>query len=71
MSPGVKECILGDEPLARIHTIISEGRGAGGNGSQSFDQHIQELFSKGIISKETAIEAVEGQADFMRGLLVE
>jgi twitching motility protein PilT len=68
--PGVKECIQGEEPLERIIEIIQEGNGPGGNGSQSFDQHIIELFNRKIISKETALEAVSSQSDFMQQLLV-
>src|SRR5690606_6743663 len=64
-NPGVKECILGKEPLSRINTIISQGRSPGGEGSQSFDQHIIELYENGVISKETAMSAVTSQTDFM------
>lgn len=70
-SPGIKECILGDEPLARITTIIEENRGPGGNGSQSFDQHVMELFQAGVITKETALEAVSSESDFIQQLTVE
>ncbi|MBI2518923.1 MAG: PilT/PilU family type 4a pilus ATPase [Bdellovibrio sp.] len=70
-TPGVKECIRGEEPLGRILEIIQEGRGPSGNGSQSFEQHIMELFKKGIITKDTALESVEGASDFQQQLLIE
>jgi twitching motility protein PilT len=69
--PGVKECILGNEPLSRLYKIIHEGHGPGGNGSQTFDQHVMEIFNAGIISKETALEAAESQSDFMQKLMVD
>lgn len=67
-TPGVKECIEGDEPLERIIDIIEEGHGPGGNGSQSFDQHIMHLFENRIIDKETALGAVSSQSDFIQKL---
>ncbi|MBL6990129.1 MAG: PilT/PilU family type 4a pilus ATPase [Bacteriovoracaceae bacterium] len=68
--PGVKECILGTEPLGNINGIIKRGKGKGGNGSQSFDQHILDLFNNKKISKETALSAVASEADFMQQLIV-
>jgi twitching motility protein PilT len=68
--PGVKECILGQEPLHKIYQIIQNGRGEGGNGSQSFDQHIQELFEKNLISKEVALTAVRSQSDFLKQMIM-
>lgn len=70
-NPGVKECIMGKEPLARINSIISQGRKPGGEGSQSFDQHILELYERGVITKETAMSAVTSQTDFMKKLVVD
>ena len=70
-TPGVKEIILGKESLSRLTKIISEGRGKGGNGSQSFDQHTFELYKKGLISKETALSASESQSDFLQKLIVD
>jgi twitching motility protein PilT len=70
-SPGIKECILGEEPLSRITAIIEENKGDGGNGSQSFDQHIFELYNQGRISKEVALEAVSSQSDFIQKLTVD
>ena len=70
-NPGIKECIMGKEPLSRISTIISQGRSPGGEGSQSFDQHIISLYEAGAISKETALSAVTSQTDFMKKLVVD
>lgn len=70
-SPGIKECILGDEPLSRIKSIIQQGKGKGGNGSQSFDQHILSMYEKNVISKEAALEAVSSQSDFLQNLLTD
>ncbi|MCR9203010.1 MAG: PilT/PilU family type 4a pilus ATPase [Halobacteriovoraceae bacterium] len=67
-TPGVKECIEGDEPLERIVDIIEEGFGPGGNGSQSFDQHVMWLFENRIIDKATALGAVSSQSDFVQKL---
>lgn len=67
-TPGVKECIEGEEPLERIVDIIEEGFGPGGNGSQSFDQHIMWLFENRIIDKATALSAVSSQSDFIQKL---
>lgn len=65
-SPGIKECILGSEPLERISKIMQEGHKAGGNESQTFDQHIMDLYEAGDITKETALEAVTSQANFLQ-----
>jgi twitching motility protein PilT len=70
-SPGVRECILGKEPLSRLQRIIDEGSRTKEGINQSFDHHVMELFNQGMITKETAMEAVESQADFMQKLLVD
>ena len=68
VGPGVRECIEGDEPLERIVDIIQEGFGPGGNGSQSFDQHIMWMLENRVIDKATALEAATSEADFMQKL---
>ena len=70
-SPGVKECIQGDENIHRLATIIAQGRGKSGNQSQTFDQHLMDLYSEGKITKETALDAATSESDFMQKLLVE
>ncbi|MAF78047.1 MAG: type IV pili twitching motility protein PilT [Halobacteriovoraceae bacterium] len=67
-TPGIKEAIEGDVPLERIREVIEEGFGPGGNGSQSFDQHVMWLFENGIISKKTALDTVSSQSDFIQSL---
>ena len=70
-TPGIRECITGQEPLGRIIDILEEGSGASGNGSQTFDQHIYYLYKHGRISKETAMESVASEANFMQKLSLE
>ena len=70
-SPGVKECIRGEEPLSRVLSIMQENYEQGGNGSQSFDQHIMRLYKKKLISKQVALEAASNQSDFIQKLMVE
>lgn len=69
--PGVKEAIQGKEDIGRIQTIMANGFQKGGNGGQTFDQHIMRLFQDKLISKETALEAVSSQSDFLQKLIVE
>ena len=70
-NPGIKECISGEEPTSRIPTIIAQGKNKSGVGSQTFDQHIMELYNDGQITKETALSAVSSESDFLQNLLVE
>lgn len=70
-SPGVKEAIQGKEDLSRIQSIMANGFQKGGSGGQTFDQHIMKLFQEKLITKETALDAVSSQADFVQKLLVE
>ena len=70
-SPGVKECIQGKEDLARLATIISQGRGKSGNQSQTFDQHILDLYQAGKITKDIATAAATSESDFIQKLLIE
>ena len=67
-TPGIRECIRGVEPLGRIMNIIKEGKGRSGNGSQSFDQHIMDLYNDKIVSKEQALASVESESDFLQQL---
>lgn len=69
--PGIKECILGSEPLNRMPTILAQGKGDKSKPSQTFDQHILELYNDGLITKEVALESVGSQSDFIQKLLVE
>jgi twitching motility protein PilT len=71
-NPGVKECIRGDEPLERILTIIEKG---GTNElditCQSFDQHILQLYEKGLITQKEAEKSVKSKSNFLQKLLIE
>lgn len=68
MNPGIKECILGEEEMGMINKIIAKGQSRHGEGTQTFDQHILDLYRHHLISKETALEAVKSQSDFLRQL---
>lgn len=70
-NPGVKEAIQGKEDIGRIQTIMANGFQKGGSGGQTFDQHIMRLYQDKLITKETALEAVSSQADFIQKLIVE
>jgi twitching motility protein PilT len=65
---GIKECLLGKEDFSKINSVISKGKGTGGNGSQTFDQHIMDLYRKKKISKDEAISAATNESDFMQKL---
>ena len=67
-TPGVREVIEGFEPIGRLIEIIKENYGPGGNGSQSFEQHLMELYSNKVITRETAFEATPSQSDFVNQL---
>lgn len=67
-TPNVRECILGKEPIERMNDFISKGRGVGGNGSRTYDQHLMELFETRQISKEEALEASDSPTDFQQKL---
>jgi twitching motility protein PilT len=69
--PGIKECILGQEDISRINTIIASGKGKRNSGPQTFDQHIFELYEKGLISKSVALEAATSESDFNQKLIVD
>jgi len=70
-NPGVKDCISGKDDFGRLISIIKEGRGKSGNHSQSFDQHLMDLYKKKIISKDEALNAATSQSDFILNLEIE
>lgn len=67
-NPNIRECILGNDPMERVFEYIARGKGKGGNGSRTYDQHLMELFESRQISKEEAIEAADSPNDFMQKL---
>ena len=70
-SPGVKECIEGIEHIHRLSTIIAQGKGKSGNQSQTFDQHLMDLYQNHKITKEVALAACTSESNFIQKLLVE
>ncbi len=70
-NPGIKECIEGKEDIHRISTILSQGKGTSGNQSQTFDQHLMDLYQDGKISKKTATDAATSESNFIQKLLIE
>ncbi|MCK5884793.1 MAG: PilT/PilU family type 4a pilus ATPase [Bacteriovoracaceae bacterium] len=71
VTPGVKEIILGKEPLSRLHTYIEKGFEEGGTGrSQTFDQHLMQLVKTRMISEEEAIKNCDSEDDFRQQLII-
>lgn len=70
-NPGIRECILGKSDIGRIEKIIQDGKFRGGNGSQTFDQHIFDLYKYNKITKETALNNVKSESDFIQKLMLE
>ena len=73
--PGIKECILGKEPLTRIHQIIYE---SGKNYSSknnlspiSLDQSLIRLYNSSKITKEVVIEYSRNPNDIEKELFFE
>jgi len=69
-TPGIRECIEGKESVNNILKILREGKNKNDLQSQSFDQHIMELYQKGKISKTTAINSATSQSDFLLNLQI-
>ncbi len=70
-NPSIKECIMGEQSLRNILSIIAKSYKSGGNTSRSFDQHLLELYQKDVISKETAIAAATSENDFLQKLIID
>lgn len=66
-SPGIKEAIADASKISEIYTYIRKGKN--GSGSQTFDQHITDLFKAGKISKEEARSSASSPEDFERNLM--
>lgn len=69
-TPGIKECIVGDEDIKNINSIIERGAGKAGNGSCTFDQAIMKLYQNNRITKDTALSAATSSSDFLQKLIV-
>ena len=66
-SPGIKEAINDPDNIAEIYTYIEKGKNS--SESQSFDQHITELYQNGKISLEEAKKNATSPEDFERNLM--
>ncbi|TAN43513.1 MAG: PilT/PilU family type 4a pilus ATPase [Nitrospirae bacterium] len=62
----IKECIINPEKLGMINDFISKGREL--LGTQTFDQHLSELFKDGKITLDTAKSAATNPSDLERSL---
>ena len=65
----IQKLIMDARPATAFLEIIEQGRDH--YGTQSFDQHLMELFEAGTITKETAIHAATSPDDFQRNLIYE
>ena len=61
----IREVIL-DPEQGSIKDLIEQGRQQ--YDMQSFDQHLTELYTRGVITKDVALEAATNAADFERNL---
>ena len=66
-SPGVREAIADANKIGEIYTYIRKGKR--GSGTQTFDQHITDLYRAGKISMEEARANASSPDDFERNLM--
>jgi twitching motility protein PilT len=66
-SPGIREAINNPDTIAEIYTYIEKGKR--GVGTQSFDQHITDLYKEGKISMDEAKTNATSAEDFERNLM--
>lgn len=66
-NPGIRECIIGKNPMSQIMTFIEAGFETGK--TQSFDQHLHRLYSQKVISLEVARAAATSPENFERNLI--
>ena len=66
-SPGIKESISDASKISEIYTYITKGKR--GSGTQTFDQHITDLYRAGKISIEEARASATSADDFERNLM--
>ncbi|MDH4231738.1 MAG: type IV pilus twitching motility protein PilT, partial [Nitrospirota bacterium] len=62
----IKDCIENPEKAGNIKDYIASGRDQ--YGMQTFDQHLMDLYSAGVIDLETAKSAATSSADFQRSV---
>ncbi|MBI5441849.1 MAG: type IV pilus twitching motility protein PilT [Deltaproteobacteria bacterium] len=68
MTKTIEECIKDPLRTHEVKDVIEEGRDA--YGTQSFDQHLMDLFNRGVIDFETARSAATNPSDFERAVLL-
>jgi len=68
-SLGIQECIRDPEKAAGIRDLLERGRDL--YGTQTFDQHLTDLFNAKVITLETAKEAASNASDLERALSFE
>jgi twitching motility protein PilT len=68
MTKTIEECIKDPLKTHEIKDVIEAGRDT--YGTQSFDQHLMELFNGGVIDFETAQSAATNPSDFERAVLL-
>ena len=66
-SPGIKDAINDPENISDMYTYIEKGKR--GTGTQSFDQHITDLYRNKMITIEEAKAAATSPEDFERNLM--
>lgn len=66
-SPGIRESIADANKISEIYTYITKGKR--GSGTQTFDQHLTDLFKEGKISQEEAMANASSPEDFERNLM--
>lgn len=66
-SPGIKEAISDANKVSEIYTYIKKGKR--GSGTQTFDQHLTDLYKANKISKEEASANASSPEDFERNLM--
>ncbi len=64
---GISECIADPEQTHAINDFITKSREL--SGGQTFDQHLAELYTKGVVTLDVAMEASTSPADFERNLM--
>jgi len=68
-TPFVKSCLLDVAKTDQIRTAMEQGHEV--YGMQTFDQHLMSLFTRGLITKEMALDNASSPADFdlqLRGI---
>jgi twitching motility protein PilT len=65
----VQEYIMEMESSRNLTQLIEKGRSQ--YGTQSFDQHLRDLYNGGVITLRVALKAATNPSDFRRSLTIE